>query len=76
MLLATLYAGQMIASRERSSAAGPPETISELMLQYVDEVNRNARPATDPDDRTIKNDLKAIAWECVQSAFHPLPREA
>jgi HEAT repeat protein len=69
-LLAKLYAEQMISLKEEASASGLPDNIPELMLSYLNQVNRGAS-GNDPDDRTVQRDAKAIAWECLRRTYRP-----
>ncbi|AFZ22543.1 PBS lyase HEAT-like repeat protein,HEAT repeat protein [Cylindrospermum stagnale PCC 7417] len=71
VLLAKLYAEQLIASRDvTANVADLPETVSSLMLGYLNELNRDV---TDDklDDRTVHQDAKIIAWECLQQSYQP-----
>jgi HEAT repeat protein len=77
VLLAKLYADQMIALREENPqgmGTEPPETIHELMLWYLNELNRNA-VAGEPDNATLHRDAKAIAWECLKQTYQPAPAD-
>jgi HEAT repeat protein len=85
VLLAKLYADQLIASKGGDSGgtgsgplggtgAGTPGTIPELMLGYLNEVNRAAAEG-DPDNNTLHRDAKAIAWECLKQTHWPAPVE-
>jgi len=71
-LLAKLYAEQMISLKEEASASGLPDNIPELMLSYLNQVNRGAS-GDDPNDRTVQCDAKAIAWECLRRTYRPAP---
>lgn len=70
VLLAKLYAEQMIATKEETLVGDLPENIPDLMLSYLNELNREARER-DPDDRTIHRVAKAIAWECLKVTYRP-----
>jgi HEAT repeat protein len=72
ILLAKLYAEQMIAAKESSGLIELPETIPDLMLSYLNEVNRNASSA-DPDDREVHRGARVIAWESLSQSFVPVP---
>lgn len=69
VLLAKLYAEQMIAAKE-GTAANLPDNIPDLMLAYLNELNRDAAD-NEPDNRTVQRDAKAIAWECLKQTFRP-----
>lgn len=71
VLLAKVYAEQLIASKDvASNISALPENIPNLMLGYINELNRDV---TDYrfDDRTVHQDAKAIAWECLQQSYQP-----
>jgi HEAT repeat protein len=69
VLLAKLYAEQMIASKE-GARESLPENIPELMLQYLNELNRKEAAM---DDRAVHAAAKAVAWECMRQAYRPTP---
>jgi hypothetical protein len=70
VLLAKLYAEQMIAVKEGSIDGNLPETIPDLMLSYVNEVNRGVE-GHKQDDRMVHRVAKAIAWQCLKRTYHP-----
>jgi hypothetical protein len=72
VLLAKLYAEQMIAAKEGSIEGNLPRTIPDLMLSYVNEVNRGVE-SPKQDDRLVHRVLKAIAWECLKRTYYPAP---
>jgi hypothetical protein len=77
VLLAKLYAEQMIAAKEGPAERVLPDTIPDLMLRYVNEVNRGIeRPKQ--EDRTVHRVAKVMAWECLERTYRPTPapREA
>ncbi|BAZ12693.1 HEAT repeat-containing PBS lyase [Calothrix sp. NIES-4071] len=70
VLLAKLYAEQLIANVETQIVYDIPQTVPNLMLGYLNELNRDV--ASDKlDDRTIHQDAKAIAWQCLQRNYQP-----
>ncbi|HEY9830549.1 MAG TPA: HEAT repeat domain-containing protein [Stenomitos sp.] len=77
VLLAKLYAEQLIA-RQDSTAAGTgtqgltplPDNIPDLMLSYLNELNRDVN-GDKLDDRIIQEDAKALAWECLKGTYRP-----
>ncbi|MBD1939545.1 HEAT repeat domain-containing protein [Microcoleus sp. FACHB-68] len=70
VLLARLYADLVIARKEGKKDENLPETIPDLMLEYVNEINRDV--ATNRlDERTVHADAKAIAWECLKPTYKP-----
>lgn len=70
VLLAKLFAEQMISTKEGSSQEKLPDSIPGLMFRYLNELNRGASK-DDPDDRTVHRDAKVIAWECIQQTYKP-----
>ncbi|MDY7014009.1 MAG: PBS lyase, partial [Cyanobacteriota bacterium] len=71
VLLAKLYAEQLIAARSNADNAHLPDTIPDLMLSYLDELSRDR--AGENGDRAgllaIRQDAKIVAWECVKSTY-------
>lgn len=76
VLLAKLYAEQMIAKKEGSEGI-LPDNIPDLMLSYLNELNRDTAE-DEPDNLTVHEDTKIIAWECLKHYYRPAPakREA
>ncbi len=74
VLLAKLYADQMIASKEGPDPIALnkqlPDNIPDLMLCYLNELNKSARK-NDPDNHAVQEYCKTIAWECVRPNFKP-----
>ncbi len=68
VLLAKLYAEQMIAAKEGLSVGDLPNNIPDLMLCYLNELNRSVT-GDKLDNRTVQQDAKAIAWECLKGTF-------
>ncbi|HEY9667123.1 MAG TPA: PBS lyase, partial [Coleofasciculaceae cyanobacterium] len=80
VLLAKLYAEQLIAVKDGTTADQLPDNIPDLMLSYLNELNRDVNG--DKDDspngdsfasRTVQQDAKAIAWECLKGNYRPAP---
>ena len=69
VLLAKLYAEQLIASKENVKQ-NLPENIPDLMLQYLNELNHKEGLLT---DRAVHSTAKSIAWECLKETFRPAP---
>ena len=72
-LFAKLYAEQMIAKVAVDSddfVDDLPLSIPELMLGYLNELNRDNADG-ELDNRTIQKDAKIIAWECLKKNFRP-----
>jgi hypothetical protein len=72
VLLAKLYADQTILVKELSQGAQLPENIPDLMLSYVNEINRGV---TDRrlEDSVVHRYSKAAAWECLKATYKPGP---
>ncbi|NEQ20796.1 MAG: HEAT repeat domain-containing protein, partial [Microcoleus sp. SIO2G3] len=75
VLLAKLYAEQLIAVKDGTTAGAPliaplPDNIPDLMLSYLNELNRDVT-GDKFDDRTVQDDAKAIAWECLKQTYRP-----
>jgi HEAT repeat protein len=76
VLLAKLYAEQMISKKEGSDGI-LPDNIPDLMLSYLNELNRDATEE-EPDNLTVHETTKIVAWECLKQLYRPAPakREA
>lgn len=76
VLLAKLYAEQMIAKKDGSEDT-LPDNIPDLMLSYLNELNRDTAE-DEPDNLMVHEDAKIIAWECLKHYYRPAPakREA
>ena len=72
LLLAKLYADQMVTAKESKADEELPKSIPDLMLCYLKELNRNVGGE---DNRTIQRDCKIIAWECLKASYRPAPAE-
>jgi formylglycine-generating enzyme required for sulfatase activity/HEAT repeat protein len=70
VLLARLYADQLI---EQQTGAGGilPASIPELMLSYLNQLNRTIEPANQRDNLQVHQDAQAIAWECLKQTYRP-----
>lgn len=71
VLLAKLYAEQMIAKKEGSDGI-LPDNIPDLMLSYLNELNRDATEE-EPDNLTVHDTAKVVAWECLRQLYRPAP---
>jgi hypothetical protein len=69
VLLAKLYAEQMISAKD-SPSNRLPDNIPDLMLEYLNELNRGTRQVH-LDDRVVHRVAKIIAWECLRETFRP-----
>jgi NACHT domain len=75
-LLAKLYAEQLMSAKvEEIRETNPdlPDNIPNLMLSYLNELNRSVTGDDKLSDRNIHQDAKAIAWECLQQNLRPAP---
>jgi HEAT repeat protein len=73
LLLAKLYAEQMIAQKEGSAALDLPRSVPELMLEYLNQLNSKVGGPGKLDDRTVHSVAKAVAWECLSQTGRPIP---
>ncbi len=79
VLLAKLYAEQLIAAKDGTTADQLPDNIPDLMLSYLNELNRDVNGDKLDDSpngdsfasRTVQQDAKAIAWECLKGNYRP-----
>nr|MBC8290977.1 HEAT repeat domain-containing protein [Planctomycetota bacterium] len=69
-LLARLYVNLIVSSKLRAADTHLPENVPDLMLSYVNELNRNFEQGSVPNS-AIHADLKLIAWECLRDSFRP-----
>lgn len=70
VLLARLYIDQTIAQQE--GAGGTlPDSVPELMLSYLNQLNRTIEPANQLDPLQVQQDAQAIAWECLKQTYRP-----
>jgi HEAT repeat protein len=68
VLLAKLFADQSVDCKRNGTLL--PETIPDLMLQYLNELNRNRQELT---DATVHDIVKKIAWISLSKTFRPRP---
>jgi HEAT repeat protein len=72
LLLAKLYAEQMIAGKEGFSTLNLPRSVPELMLEYLNNLNSKVN-GDKPTDRTVHRMAKAVARECLLENYRPMP---
>jgi HEAT repeat protein len=72
VLLARLYAEQMIGSKERVGDKRLPESIPDLMLEYVNELNRKIGDGR-LHDRVVQRAAIETAWACLRESYKPAP---
>lgn len=71
VLLAKLYADQMIAAKERKVTDGLPQNIPDLMLSYLNYLNRGFDDGSFTD-QDVQRGAKVIAWECLKETYRPI----
>jgi HEAT repeat protein len=69
ILLGKLYAEHMIARKEGFTKEHP-ENIPDLMLWYLNELNRGVG-GNAPDNYVVHKHAKIIAWECLKNNLRP-----
>lgn len=70
VLLARLYVDQTIAQQEGAGGI-LPDSVPELMLSYLNQLNRTIEPANQLDPLQVQQDAQAIAWECLKQTYRP-----
>lgn len=70
VLLARLYADQMI---EQQAGVGGilPSSVPELMLSYLNQLNRSIEDTNRRGDLDVQQDAQRIAWECLKQTYRP-----
>jgi HEAT repeat protein len=71
ILLAKLYAEQMVAVEEGTIIDNLPDNIPDLMLHYLKLLNHKVDGTNKLQNSTIHDDLKIIAWECLKQSYKP-----
>jgi HEAT repeat protein len=72
-LLAKLYAEQMIARKESWPEGSLPTSLPDLILGYLNELNRAVVGDQRRSDFEVQRDAEALAWECLRQGFRPEP---
>lgn len=68
VLFAKMYAEQLIGAKAPGAERSLPRDVPNLMLGYIDELNR----AYDEfEDRDVQRAAKLVAWECCKKTFRP-----
>jgi len=71
-LLVKLYAENIVGKNEFVFNDNRPSNIPELMLAYLNEINRaSKKDSMLIHDRTVQRVAKAIAWESIKENLHP-----
>jgi HEAT repeat protein len=72
VMLARLFADQMIAAKEADSFDDLPDNIPDLMLRYLNQVNFNLSDSEkNPGNPTVQRIAKAISWASLAPTFRP-----
>ncbi len=72
VLLAKIYADQLVMALDSGKVDKMATDVPNLMLDYVVELNRN-KAETAPTDINIIADIKVIAWMCLKKTGRPMP---
>ncbi|MDH5302237.1 MAG: HEAT repeat domain-containing protein [Gammaproteobacteria bacterium] len=72
-LLATLYLDQMAYARSHGRDESGPHSIPELMLHYLNTLNRGVPEDERLPDRNVHRFAEALAWLCLRNNFRPMP---
>ncbi|MBT9313152.1 HEAT repeat domain-containing protein [Leptothoe kymatousa] len=70
VLLARLYADQMISVVQDQFINDLPTNITDLILSYLNELNRNVQDGR-LDDTKVQQNAKVTAWECLKNTLKP-----
>ncbi len=70
LLLARLYADQMI-EQQQGAGGTLPASVPELMLSYLNQLNRTIEPANQRDYLAVQQDAQRVAWACLQQTYRP-----
>ncbi len=70
VLFAKLYADVLVAKMEGNKSGNLPENIPDLMLSYLNELNRDM-VENKLTDITVHEDAKLLAWECLKLTYRP-----
>jgi formylglycine-generating enzyme required for sulfatase activity/HEAT repeat protein len=70
LLLARLYADQMI-EQQQGAGGTLPASVPELMLSYLNQLNRAIEPENQRPDLAVQQDAQRIAWECLKQTYRP-----
>ena len=72
LLLAKLYAEQLIAAKEGVADDKLPDNIPDLMLRYLNDLNISIKENR-IDDLIIHKDAKVLAWESLKDTYRSAP---
>ena len=74
VLLAKLYADQLIANESNQTTKNLPDNIPDLMLSYLNQINCQLIEKgleNHLDNLTVHRVAKVIAWECLKQTYRP-----
>jgi hypothetical protein len=71
-LLAKLYIDLTIARKDGEVGGSAPRHVHELFMVYLNRLNKRRQPS-DPDDATVHQDAKNLAWCCLRETLKPGP---
>jgi HEAT repeat protein len=76
VLLAKLYADQLIAAKRKLIGdirpEDVPDNIPDLMLRYLNLLNENVPEAQNKlKNLTVHHDVQVLAWECLKTNYQP-----
>ena len=72
LLLARLYADQLIATLE-GSTSDLPDNIPDLMLSYLNRLNQGVELLNQLDQRLVHQAAQRAAWQCLKQTYQPKP---
>ena len=70
VLLARLYAEQMI-EQQQGLGGMLPASVPELMLCYLNQLNRTIEPSNQRDFLQVQRSAQAVAWKCLEQTYRP-----
>jgi hypothetical protein len=70
VLLAKLYAEQIVARKESDQTEAESESIPDVFLNYINILNRSIE-SDRRDDRSVQDDAKLVAWQCLKDSLQP-----
>ncbi len=71
VLLARMYADQFIAAQEGTQLDSLPENIPDLMLSYLNKLNRTVEKSKQRNNLKVHRDAQVVAWECLKQTYQP-----
>ncbi|ERN41244.1 hypothetical protein KR51_00021320 [Rubidibacter lacunae KORDI 51-2] len=72
VLLAKLFVDQMV-EQQQGAGGTLPANVPELMLSYLNQLNRTIEPANRRDRLQVQKDAQIVAWECLRQTYRPAP---